>query len=193
MLPMGILAIESESDRTYITEIYQQHRHLMYSIIRKTIQNAQDVEDIINEVMLSLIRNIATIRELNEFSLRKYVLSATKTATINYLVRRTKTSQFEFVPHDDMLDAMPASGDHGVDGVLIQLEEIQQLKDALKALPQYEFDILFMREYDGLADSQIASIIGKKENSVRSYASRAYKHAREILAKYRGEQYDQSE
>jgi len=183
MLPLVILAIENESDRAFVEEIYVQYRHLMYNTIKKMIHNDQDVEDIKNEAILRLIKNISTIRELNTFSLRKYIMTATKTTTTNYLSKRKMKTQYEFIPPDNILESIPSEIDSNSKGILIQLAEIEMLKSALRSLPKYEYEVLFMREYDGLTDSEIASILEKNENSVRSYASRAYKHAQEILSR----------
>jgi RNA polymerase sigma-70 factor (ECF subfamily) len=183
LFPLIILAIENESDRAFVEEIYVQYRHLMYNTIKKMIHNDQDVEDIINEAILRLIKNISTIRELNTFSLRKYIMSTTKTTTINYLGKKKTKSQYEFIPPDNMLESIPSDDESDTEGILVQLADIQLLKDALRALPKYEYEVLFMREYDGLTDAEIAGILGKKENSVRSYASRAYRHAQELLSR----------
>lgn len=183
MFPLMILAIENESDRAFVEDIYIKYRHLMYYTVKKMIHSDQDAEDIINEAILRLIKNITTIRELNTFSLRKYIMSTTKTTTINYLGKKKMKSQYEFIPPDNMLEGIPSDAGSDADGVLIQLADIQQLKDALRLLPKYEYEVLFMREYDGLTDAEIAGLLGKKENAIRSYASRAYRHAQDLLSR----------
>ena len=183
MLPLAILTIDNENDRRFITEIYLEYRHAMYYMIKKMIRTDQDVEDIINETVIRLIKFIATLRSLNSYSLRKYVMSTTKTTTINYLAKRNITLYNEVNPQDNVLDNMAAVEDYEVDRNMITLDEIQKLKEALKKLPQIEYDVLFMREYDGLTYSEIAYIMCKNENSVRAYASRAYRNAKALLAK----------
>lgn len=140
----------------------------MYRIIKEMIHDTQDVEDVLNEAFMPLIKNISTIKNLNPYSLRKYVVSTTRTTTINYIVKRKKQALYEFSPPDELFGSVFAGDQDDIEGILVQQSEIQLLKDALLALPKYEYEILFMREYDGLDDSEIARILGKKENIIRA-------------------------
>ena len=181
MLPILILAIEDDSDRVFMTTVYFQHRTMMLRVIRKTGCGYQDAEDVMHESLIRLIDNLPTLRELNEHSLRKYVLSTVKTTAISYAIKQSKNTQNEYMPHHG-LDDIPEGTEKNPENIVIQLSEMERLKTVLKTLPKYEYEILFMREYDGLTDQEIADILNKKENSVRTYASRAYKHARELLS-----------
>ncbi|HPJ01737.1 MAG TPA: sigma-70 family RNA polymerase sigma factor [Candidatus Limiplasma sp.] len=180
MLPMLILAIEDDRDRELITTVYLQNRTLMLRAIRKAGFAYHDAEDVMNDVLIRLIQNLKTLRELNSHSLRKYIYSTVKTTAIRYYIKQDQRAHNEFFPQYD-IDNIQDTAQRNPEEFVIQLSEIERLKDALKALPAYEYEILFMREYDGLTDSEIAAILDKKENSIRAYASRAYRHAKEIL------------
>ena len=73
MIPIVILAIESDSDREYMTLLYQNHQALMLKTAWQYTKNKADVEDIVSDSCASLIEKIETIRDMEKNALRAYI------------------------------------------------------------------------------------------------------------------------
>ncbi|GCF09113.1 hypothetical protein KDI_26770 [Dictyobacter arantiisoli] len=61
---------------------------------------------------------------------------------------------------------------------VIKQEELQQLQVAIHRLPPLQQQVLFLRFANGLRCVEIASILGKRDSTVRVLLSRAINHLR---------------
>lgn len=61
-------------------------------------------------------------------------------------------------------------------------EQIPELPEALKILPENYRITLYLYYYEGYSVREIASILGKRENTVSAWLSRSRKRLREILS-----------
>ena len=75
--PSCILAIENESDRNFMMEIYAEYRDLMYYKISLVARGRKDEwEDILPDAAAALCDHIDTMRRLNRPRLTSYVVVA---------------------------------------------------------------------------------------------------------------------
>lgn len=78
-IPPAILAIEDEDDRSFMENLYRSYYRLMYHEIFTVTSDPWLAEDILQNVVISLIRNLSTIKKLSTARLVNYI----KTASIN--------------------------------------------------------------------------------------------------------------
>ena len=60
-IPPAILAIEDEDDRSFMENLYRSYYRLMYHEIFTVTSDPWLAEDILQNVVISLIRNLSTI------------------------------------------------------------------------------------------------------------------------------------
>ena len=56
MIPCYILVIEDENDRAFMAELFLQYNRLMYSEIYKIVHDSWVAEDLVQTVLVKLIR-----------------------------------------------------------------------------------------------------------------------------------------
>ncbi len=62
IIPVAILAIESEEDRSFMTGIYTKHRALMLKVAWSFFGTKPDVEDTVAESCVALIKKLTDLR-----------------------------------------------------------------------------------------------------------------------------------
>lgn len=173
MIPAAILAIESDSDRAYMTQLYLNHRALMLKTAWRFSRVRADVEDIVSDSCTSLIENIDTIRILECNTLRTYIVTTVRNTAIDFCRKQQRTNA-RFLYVDDEVTAHMPDGE-SVEKKILLRDEINRVKEALLDLPERERDVLRLKYQKGLTDSEIAEMVGLAESSVRKYVERARK------------------
>ena len=75
MLPLMLMAIEDENDREFMERLYLQYHRLIYSEVRKLIQNEDEAEDLMQTVVEKLIHKVDLLRDRERRRLVNYVIS----------------------------------------------------------------------------------------------------------------------
>jgi len=180
MFPIAIAAIKNDDDRTFMEQLYIKHRKIMYKTAYSMLRNDQDIEDIINTACISIIGKIDRLRGFDSCTLQAYLVSTIKNTAINFIKKRDRIRDHTASDPDSAF-ATAVSNDPEVDRDLLRRLDLENLKQALRNLPEQEMTLLQMKYVLDLPDEQIAKEFGIKRASVRSYLSKARRHAREIL------------
>ena len=177
MLVWAMLAIESESDREFIEQLYAQNYAAMYQKARGILKTPQRAEDAVEAAMLKLIDRIGLLRGCNPPSLRSYLLACARNEAISQLRRDSK-----LYPGDaeEALRVLPDGGE-AVDAKLLYQERVQALVKVLRRLPKRDCLALRMKYYENMSDAEIGAVLGVKAGSVRSLIGRVRKRAFEML------------
>lgn len=177
MLASAIAAIESESDRNFIEDIYLKYHAPMYRKALSLLHNSHDAEDAVEAAMLKLIDRMELLRGCNRASLRSYLISCAKNAAIDRLRRSSR--QYSFDDVQAKIDAIP--DEREVDAGLLRASQASAMADALLRLPERERELLRMKYYEELSDREIAEILGIRAGSIRTCLMRARRKLGEIL------------
>ena len=89
IIPSVILAIEDESDRDFMEQVYRQYHRLMYHTIYQLTDDPWLADDVLQITLVKLIDNIPTLRSLSNTKRINYIISAVKNSTYTQL-RKTK-------------------------------------------------------------------------------------------------------
>lgn len=84
MLPVVILAIEDESDRAFMTQIYLDHERIMYAEMLKMSDNRGIMDDVFQESLIRLIDKIDVLRRLDERKRVNYIITTVRNQMRNY-------------------------------------------------------------------------------------------------------------
>ena len=125
MLLLLLQTIESEDDRAFLMDIYQQHYHKLYKEADSIVHNAYDAEDVVQEFMIYICDHINKFRALDCCVLPSYLVMCIRRRCINFLKRReTQKSMDEgrqisllgachrVVLLPDLYGFRPSQGDH---------------------------------------------------------------------------------
>lgn len=150
MIPVSILAIESDSDRAYMTTLYKQHRSLMFKTAWRYVQERTDVEDIVSDSCTSLICKIDIIRQLEPNALRTYIVTTVRNTAIDFCRKQQRINQHVLPNTEELITEFPSP--MSVEANIMLRDEIAQVRKVLLQLPQREQDVLRLCYIAGMID-----------------------------------------
>lgn len=177
LIPVVILAIESEDDRIYMTEMYLKHRRLMLKIARSI--SGVDAEDVLSDSCVALINVLEKLKTMNDNEKRKYIVITVRNTALNHWRKRQREKamlQSYTIEEETRIKVVPSSEQR----ILLQ-EEICLVREAMQVLTPKEKDLLRMKYGEGKRNAEIAAAIGLSESSISQYVSRARAHLKATL------------
>ncbi len=163
-------------ERAYMETLYEDHKKTMYYVALRECHDPHLADDLMQDCMVNLIKNVSTIRKLNCCKIDAYIVVAIRRLYINYA---KKESRATLLPIDQPFIAA------AVDEKSAELElEKEATKQTVKALldqlsPRDQL-ILQSKYILGLNEEEIAAAVGCKPNSVRTLLCRARDRAKAI-------------
>ena len=175
LIPLVLLLIENEDDRAFMENVYLQYHRLMYAQALRILRQSQAAEDAVSDSLLKLMKKISLLRTFECNKLRAYVVITVRHTAISHLNRLRR----ERLPGDVTLEEI-AGGDR-VDNRLLEEAGIEGVKEAIRALPPREKDLMLMKYFREMTEQEIADETGLKPVSVRVHLSRARKRLARLL------------
>lgn len=177
-----LLSVLDDDHQNFILDLYNQYSKLIHSIALKYIHNSQDADDILNSVMVKVIKSINVFEGRSEKELISLIVTYSRT-TANDFYRKNKRimekeSNIGIVNDDDdeiSNDIIDRSMD--VVNIVITNEIIEIVKKALLELSQTDQEIIKLRLIQEHTSKETAYILNISINAV----DLRYKKARERL------------
>ena len=72
-------------ERTFMEQVFQTYKRLMFSIVRKYSIQIDDQEDIVQNALLRLCKNVRTLQGLSEHALVVYIAQTVRNLSLNHL------------------------------------------------------------------------------------------------------------
>lgn len=121
-IPASILAIENESDRDFMENIFFSYQRLIYHEIGSILNDPWSKDDIFQTVIVQLINNIDTLRPMPAKVLTSYIATSARNAALTYI--RNISRRKEILA--DEFDNSNVDDDHDSDPevILLKSEEI---------------------------------------------------------------------
>lgn len=173
MIPAVIMAIESDDDRAYMTDIYLKHHALMLKTAWTFTRVKAEVEDIVSDSCVSMIDNLQKLRTMEDHETRSYIVNIVRNTAINHWRKKQReNARFQHIDNE-VMEQMPE--EETTEGKIAFDAEIETVRQAIHHLPEKEREILHLKYFEGQSDKEIAEIVGLAESSVRKYIERARK------------------
>ncbi len=167
--------IDEPNDRRFMEELYEHYKRLMYNKALETLADPQDADDLIQDCLEQLIKNIGTLRKLNSCRLTSYIVTTIRNTAINMAKKQEVQSRYTFLTDFEELD--PADPSTLPEEVLLSEELSAAFVMAFDKLPEEDRILLRGKYVQGLSDAELASILGCAPNSIRMKLTRARRRA----------------
>ena len=170
-----IVAGVNQKDKGIWRDFYNRYYAALCSYVEKILFLTDAVEDLVQEVFISVWEGKRTFSDSRE--LTNYLYRACYNNALLYI----RTHQI----HDSILNGLPQEEDFEDEEMLYALtvkeEAIRQLYFYIEELPAEQRRIILLR-IEGHSWDEIASRLGVSINTVKTQKSRSYKFLREKLA-----------
>lgn len=180
MIPFCILAIEDDSEREFMTVLYNQYNRLMYHEIYKILNDPWATEDVLQTALEKLIPKAKELRTKDRNHLINYIIATCRNTAKNYLRNTKRHIGF---PFDESFDCPDYNNDQTeMEWRLIRNEEQIKLKQIWPLLDERSRYILEARYIIEKPIADIAKDLHVQESSVRMLLTRARRQALALIS-----------
>ena len=167
--------IDDLNDRQFMSELYERYRRIMYSKAMEHLADPQDADDLIQDCLENLIKNVSTLRSLDDCALISYIVTTVRNTAINLSKHLEVESRHAYLT--DFEEEDPADSATLPEDILLSNEFSDAFAKAFDSLP--EDDRLLLRgKYElDLDDAELAALLGCAPNSIRMKLTRARRRA----------------
>jgi len=171
---------EFDPDHAALREVWLSHRRWVGAILLAHKPAGEDLEDLLHEVALRLVRNSHELRDPAAIRpwLRTVAINVARTAGRKTRVRRQAQSAVGAV-HGDRL----SSGDWGnpAPEQMVAREQATEAMSAARELPEHYREPLLLRAVRGMSYRQISDTLGIPITTVETRLARARRMLRDKL------------
>ncbi len=151
------------------------HFDAAYNLARWLTRSNQDAEDLVQEACVRALRYFGGFRGSNS---RAWLLAIVRNTFYSSLQRKGNVEPMENI--DGEGDGIP-SNESDPESTLVQLADIEMVRNALDELPAEFREVIVMRELEGLSYKEIADAAGLRMGTVMSRLARARERLQQAL------------
>lgn len=173
-------SIPSEENlNLFLSELYERYRALMYSVAHRYVRDSEMASDVVSDCWLSLIKNAASLMELDEANALNYIALSTRNTAINSLKRERRWRNFHvrMEQYEEEAFVDPFDVAHVAEANI----ELERTLQTVCALPERLRRIVVLKYVWGFRDAEIAYHLGLSTSSVRKYVGRARERLQNAL------------
>jgi len=173
-----LLGRAGSGDPAAFIQLYERHRDAIFRFSYRLSGSVEGAEDITHDCFLSLMKKPGNFQP-DRASLRTYLFSAARNLWLKQLRNSGRESAMDEFEEQQFISLDPEPL-----GRLLDDELAVKVREAVSNLPPLQREALVLFEYEGLALSEIAVMIGTDVGAVKSRLHRAREGIRNILRPY---------
>lgn len=186
------LAALADDQRALAERIFEENYKLIFEVSYKILNNIQDTEDIINEVMINVIKNIDRFTDVDQNDIKAQIVAYSRNASINLYnknKRRNIASQsITYLNEEGILEDIDILDDSGnVEDIILTKETVEIISKYLKKLPEEYQNVIELVYGMGYTNVEAARVLNTTPNAVGLKLFRAKKRLLEMAG---GELYE---
>lgn len=169
---------EELNDKLFFEHFYEQHKQFLYYVARQKCHNGDDVQEVVQESWVRLLKHISALKEINERKTPKYIALTVRAVYID--LEKKKHSDISVSLEEFLLEAF-----HGGEiqtetdlEVIDRKAKISRLKEGLSARDWFVLEGKYILGY---TDAEFAKQLDVAPDSIRMILTRAKSNARAIL------------
>ena len=170
----------SAEERTFLLQLYEKYKPLMVVTVRRYISNPNDQEDVLQDSLFRLVKNVETIQKISRYTLPTYIVCTIKSAAYDFL--RKEHRRADRLIH---IDAGEIENLPEYKPLLNDFQENTERKDVLRKiwskLSEDEQVLLESKYILGYSDADLAVTLKCKPSSIRMKLFRAREKARKLI------------
>lgn len=153
-------------------KLYDKYFDDIYRYIYFKTGNKWEADDLVSETFRKAYEKYSSLKG----EPKAWIMTIARNTVIDYY-RRKK----DFTPVNDEFDDYTYG--YPVEEIFEKKEELNYLKQSLKSLNKDELEIVNLKYFSGLKYSEIAQLLGKTENAVKTKAMRIHRKLEQFIEK----------
>ena len=174
-----------QGDESAFKKIVEASQGLVYNTAIGIVQNAEDAEDVAQEVFIQVYESIQSFKGDSKFSTWLYRITITK--AMDHLRRKKRKKRFAYIQslfgvNNEIIHDPPDFHHPGVS--LDNKERAAVLFKAIEKLPPNQKIAFTLHKLEGLSYQEVSEVMKTTVSSVESLIHRARKNLKNILQNY---------
>ncbi len=171
MVFISMLSALSEDNANLIEHIYDKYNRLIFAVAINILRNYHDAEEILDNVMISIIENIDKFTHSNENKIKAQIVLYSRNAAINLYKANKRRNQTEissaYINEDEEFgDIDIEDNDASVEEIVVNQETADILYKYLEKLPIEYQDTIELVYALGYSYTEAAKILRITTNAV---------------------------
>jgi len=154
-------------DEGAITILYETHVDAIFEYVRYRVDSQSTADDLTSEVFLRMVRGLAGYHNQG-VPFRAWLFRIAANLVVDYYRQHKESHDISLLDNHESDDVDPFDR-------LVQSEDQLRLHRAIRALPEGYQNLLLLRFVENLSHTEIAKIMNKSAESLRSMQHRALK------------------
>jgi RNA polymerase sigma-70 factor (ECF subfamily) len=173
-----LLERASRGDEAAFLALYERHRDHVFRFAYRLLGSEELAEDVAHDCFLSLLKQPGRFDPARA-SLKTYLLAAARNLAMKHFRGVRGEDALE-----DLADEPRVSERRGPLSELLDAELSREVRRAICALPPLQREALLLFEYEELALSEIATVVGADIGTVKARLHRARQRLKRELTPY---------
>jgi RNA polymerase sigma-70 factor (ECF subfamily) len=178
-----LFLLAKKGDGRAFEQIVLQTERAVYNLALSIVKKKEDAEDVTQETYLRLWRTANDLKIEN--SLKSYILRTARNLALDLIRKNSKHANDDTVilnaDGEFEIDIEDTSPDSRPDAAYLQKIEKEAIRASVSELPPSAKELIILRDIEGLPYSEIASMLGIAEGTLKSKLFRARERLRKII------------
>jgi RNA polymerase sigma-70 factor (ECF subfamily) len=162
--------------------VFHEFAPRVYSVARRMVGNDADAEDVTQDVLLQVVRKLATFR--GESELGTWLHRITVNAALAHRRRQAHRPERHLEVSLDCIATQCGASGAEAESKALNRELRQHLERAIARLPEMYRDVFVLADVEELSNAEIGELLGLSLPAVKSRLHRARLMVRDALAPY---------
>ena len=167
-------------DRTLLEQIYFEYRHMLFNVAYKVLKDPDLAEDTVHSVFVKLAFKAEKIDDIFSKKTKGFLVVITRNTAIDIYRKRKRASKIISENKFDL--AQMAGNEYLPQEIIISNDTIDKLQSYIASLDSKYGDVLLLKYYNNLSNTDIADLMGLTVENVRVRLHRAKKMLADRIA-----------
>lgn len=158
-----------EKERERLSLLYQTYQSMMLQVAMSVLHHREDAEDAVQNSIIAMSRHMDKIGEIEDYRTRAYIQTIVRNASIDIYRRKQKGD----VSYDELI--IEPMDTFNLEQVVCNSDEVRQVVKAIDALELGYREVLSLFYLNEMSPREIADVLDKPYNTVRSQINRGRK------------------
>ena len=180
-----LIALLKNKDREAFKIVVERWQDMVYNTAIGFLQNAEDAEDIAQEVFISVFESISSFKEKSKLSTWIYRITVSK--CLDHLRKKKRKKRFAFVQslygkNEELMIDPPDFFHPGISTE--NKENATVLLKAIGKLPENQKAAFVLNKMENLSYREISEVMNSTESAIDALLQRAKKNLKTILKEF---------
>lgn len=152
--------MQSPGDKEKLRLLYDRYKNRMYITACKVLGDPQRAEDAVHDAFIAVSKHLDRIDDVDSVSTASYMIKAARSRALNIIRMGLPEKETD-------LDEAQAKADEDLLDEICRKESYNEIVSAILALEERYRDVLTLYYLNDLSVSEIATLQGVKENTVK--------------------------